>query len=109
MNPEALVELNNRRKRAEIAIEQEVLRILRELSRRTADAAPEIEVGLRAATDLDCAFARARLSRSLDARAPEVGRAGIIRLPQLRHPLLVPSEVVPNNVALGEGITTLVI
>jgi len=109
IEPEALVELNNRRKRAEIAVEQETLRILRDLSRRTGLAAPEIEAGLEAATEIDCAFARARLSQSLDAREPVVREDGIVRLPQLRHPLIPAAEVVPNDVALGDGVTTLVI
>jgi DNA mismatch repair protein MutS2 len=109
IEPEALVELNNRRKGAEIAIEQEVRRVLRELSGRAAAEIPVIEAGLRAITAIDCAFARAEFADELRAAEPEVGNDGIVRLKQLRHPLLSPDEVVPNDVMLGEVVTTLVI
>jgi len=109
VEPQALVELNNRHKRAEIAIERESRRVLRELSQRFAADAAAIEAGLRALASIDAAFARGRYGDELDAAAPEVGAAGIVRLPQLRHPLLPAGEVVPNDIALGDGITTLVI
>jgi DNA mismatch repair protein MutS2 len=109
IEPEALVDLNNRRKRAEIEIEQEIRRVLRQLSRRAAAEVREIEAGLLAASAIDAAFARAHYAEELGAAAPEVGREGVLRLPQLRHPLLDPDEVVPNDVMLGEGYTALVI
>jgi DNA mismatch repair protein MutS2 len=109
IEPEALVDLNNRRKRAEIEIDRETHRVLRHLSRRAAAEAPAVEAGLRALTALDCAFARAHYAEELAASAPEVGSEGVVRLPQLRHPLLSADEVVPNDVMLGEGFTTLVI
>jgi DNA mismatch repair protein MutS2 len=109
IEPEALVDLNNRRKRAEIEIDRETRRVLRHLSQRVATDAPAVETGLRALTALDCAFARARYAEELAATAPEVGSEGVVRLPQLRHPLLPVDEVVPNDVTLGETFTTLVI
>jgi DNA mismatch repair protein MutS2 len=109
IEPEALVDLNNRRKRAEIEIDQETHRVLRHLSRRAAREAPATEAGLRALADIDCAFARAHYAEELAASAPEVGNEGIVRLPQLRHPLLPSDEVVPNDVTLGEHFTALVI
>jgi DNA mismatch repair protein MutS2 len=109
IEPEALVEMNNRRKRAEIEIDREIRKILRELSQRAAHEADAIETGLRAIAHIDAAFARARYADELTAVEPEVGEAGVLRLPQLRHPLLDPAEVVPNDVTLGEGFTTLVI
>jgi len=109
IEPEALVDLNNQRKRAEIAIEQEVRQVLRDLSRRAAAATPFVEAGLRATTVIDCAFARASFADELKAATPEVRSDGVLRLLQLRHPLLPPDEVVPNDVTLGDGVITLVI
>ena len=109
VEPEALVELNNRHKQAELAIEQETRRVLRELTEGVADAAAEIEAGLTALEIVDLAFARARFGQAYDAVEPEVGDEGVIRLPQLRHPLIPKDEAVANDVRLGEGFTVLVL
>ena len=79
------------------------------MSRGVARAADEIEPGLTALADIDRAFARGRYAELLDASEPQVGDAGVAHLVQLRHPLLPRDEVVPNDVHLGDGFTTLVI
>ncbi|MFQ5417027.1 MAG: endonuclease MutS2, partial [Myxococcota bacterium] len=88
VEPEALVDLNNQRKRAEIDIEQETGRVLLRLSRRVAAEASAVAPGLRAVAAIDRAFARGRYAEALDATPPEVADEGVVRLPQLRHPLL---------------------
>ncbi len=109
VEPEALVDLNNRRKQSEIAVERETRRVLRALSQRTAQAGAEIEAGLEALEAIDLAFARGRLAAELAATAPEVGDAGVLRLPQLRHPLLPPDACVPSDLRLGEDFHVLVL
>jgi DNA mismatch repair protein MutS2 len=108
VEPEALVDVNNRHKQAELAIARETQRVLRELSERVADARGDLVAGLDALDAVDLAFARGRLSAELDAVEPDVRDAGVVRLPLLRHPLLGP-EAVPNDLVLGEGTTVLVI
>ncbi len=109
IEPESMVDANNRLKQAELGAEREVQRLLRELSERATRALPEIETGIGALAALDLAFARGRLSRDLEAVEPEVGDAGVFRLPALRHPLIAPDEVVSNDLQLGEGFRVLVI
>ncbi len=109
IEPEAVVELNNRMKQAELAVERETLRILRDLSLRAARALPELEASLAALETLDLAFARGRLSQAMAGVEPAVALDGMFVLPQLRHPLLPPDRVVPNDVRLGEGYTVLVL
>ena len=75
--PDALVALNNRRKRAEIEIDREIRRILRDLSQRTARESDAIEAGIVAAGVIDAAFARAHYAEELDAVSPEVGQASV--------------------------------
>jgi len=58
---------------------------------------------------IDLAFARAELAEELDAVAPEIGDAGILELPQLRHPLLPTDTVVPSDLRLGADFTALVL
>jgi DNA mismatch repair protein MutS2 len=109
VEPEALVEINNRHKQAEIAVERERRRVLRRLSERAASIAELLDSELELLASLDLAFARAALGLEMDATAPEVGEAGVLRLPQLRHPALPIPEAVPNDARLGEGYHVLVI
>jgi DNA mismatch repair protein MutS2 len=109
IEPEAVVELNNRLKQAEIEIEHETLRVLRGLSDRAAGILPALLPSLNALEAIDAAFARARLGLTMQAVTPQVGDEGIFFLPQLRHPLLDPTSVVANDVRLGEGATVLVV
>jgi DNA mismatch repair protein MutS2 len=109
VEPDAVVELNNRLKQAELTAQREIRRVLRDLSSRAAAAVEPLEQGLAALCTLDHAFARGRLSQRLTAVEPEVAREGIFRLPVLRHPLLEEDEVVPNDLHLGEGFHVLVL
>ncbi len=109
VEPEALVELNNRHKQAELAVEQETRRVLRELGSAVAEVADEIERDLGTLASVDLAFARAELARALEGVEPEVGDEGVLRLSLLRHPLIDPAESVPNDVRLGESFHVLVL
>jgi DNA mismatch repair protein MutS2 len=109
IEPEELVELNNRHKQAEIAVQQETARILRDLSSGAARAASAVAGDLSTLAAIDLAFARADLADAMDASRPEVGDAGVLRLPQLRHPALDREHAVPNDLRLGEGATVLVL
>jgi DNA mismatch repair protein MutS2 len=109
VEPEAVVELNNRLKQAELSAAREVERILRALSAAVAQAVPLLEADLRTLASLDLAFARACLAREMHAVEPEVRRDGVFDLPQLRHPLLPIDEAIANDLQLGDPHTVLVI
>jgi len=109
IEPEPLVGLNNQIKQAEITIEQETLRILRDLSRKAGSIADEVEANISTLEVVDLAFARGGLAEDLDAVAPEIGDEGILRLPQLRHPLLPPDQVVPIDMQIGDEFTALIL
>ncbi len=109
IEPEALVDLNNRHKQAELAVEQETHRVLRMLSEAVADAADALEIGLTALAEIDLAFARARLALALDAVEPRVEDEGMIHLPLLRHPLIPADEAVPNDLHLGDDFLALIL
>jgi len=109
IEPEPLVDLNNQLKQAEITIEQETLRILRDLSRNASSVADEVEANGATLEVIDLAFARADLAEELDAVEPEVGDEGILQLPQLRHPLLAPDKVVPVDMRIGDDFTALIL
>jgi DNA mismatch repair protein MutS2 len=109
IEPQAVVELNNRLRQAELAAAREVERVLRMLTERVAAAVPGLRADLATAARIDLAVARGHLSVEMQAVAPTVAHDGIFVLNQLRHPLLPPDEAVPNDVRLGEGAHVLVI
>jgi hypothetical protein len=61
VEPEALVELNNRLRQSALSVQREALRVLAELSAEAGAAADEIEAGIAALVEIDLAFARAAL------------------------------------------------
>lgn len=109
IEPEAVVELNNRLKQAELTVVREVERVLRALTLLVAAAVPALRADLATAACLDLACARAHVSREMHATPPVIGFDGIFLLHQLRHPLLPPEEAVPNDLRLGDAAHVLVI
>jgi DNA mismatch repair protein MutS2 len=109
VEPEALVDLNNRLRQAALSVQRESLRVLEELSAAAGAAADEIEAGIAALVGVDLAFARAALAQELRATRPEVGSQGMLRAFGLRHPLLPGDEAVGNDVRLGESYQILVL
>ena len=111
IEPRELVELNNSIKVADLEIEREVRRILRELSSLVAAQAEVVLAGLEALAVLDGISARASFGRQLKAQPVGLNDEGRVRLLQARHPLLVLSkeQVVANDIFLDESIHVLVI
>ncbi|MBI3079683.1 MAG: endonuclease MutS2 [Deltaproteobacteria bacterium] len=109
--PEELVGLNNDLKLARLGVEQEILRILTELSARIAAEGGALTGAVEVATALDVALARGRLSQALQAHEPRLNETGAIRLFDARHPLLAlePGLVVPNDLVLADGLRGLII
>jgi DNA mismatch repair protein MutS2 len=110
VEPEEIVDLNNRLKLAELEVAEEERRILVELSRYVEDALPQIRVNLEVLAALDLLDACAQLSIDLRANPPELIEVGAIDLRRARHPLMVLAgrEVVPNDVVLGFGSTLVI-
>lgn len=109
VEPDAMVELNNRHRQAELTIEREILRVLRELSAAVARDAAVLSESLEVLGSIDLALARGELSRRLDAVEPEVGNEGVFELPGLRHPLIPPAECVGNDLRVGRDFGVLIL
>lgn len=111
LEPRELVELNNSIKVADLEIEREVRRILRELTLLVGGQADALQAGIEVLTELDVIQAKAALSRRLKANPVTLNGQGRVMLKQARHPLLVlaKDEVVPNDILLDESIRVLVI
>jgi DNA mismatch repair protein MutS2 len=105
VEPDEVVDLNNRLKIVESEVVEEERRILTELTAIIQDEAPAIRRGIEATTLLDVLDAAARMADKLEASAPEVGPGGSLMLLRARHPLMVLGgrECVPNDLDLAAG------
>lgn len=111
LEPRELVDLNNAIKVADLEVEREVRRILRDLSGLVAEKGDLIQAGLDVLTEMDCIFARASFSRQIRANPVALNEQGRVRLRQARHPLLVLSKdhVVANDILIDDNVQVLVI
>ena len=111
LEPRELVELNNSIKVADLEIEREVRRILRELTLLVAGQADALQAGVEVLAELDSVQAKAAFSRRLTANPVTLNDQGRVMLKQARHPLLIlaKDDVVANDILLDESIRVLVI
>jgi DNA mismatch repair protein MutS2 len=111
LEPRELVELNNSIRVADLEIEREVRRILRELTALVAARSDELASGLDVLAECDCLRAKALLARILKANPVALNDRGRVVLKQARHPLLVVAKehVVPNDILFDETVRVLVI
>ena len=100
MEPSAVSALRAELELLDVDIDTEERRILWELSDRVAAEAEPLRGAVRAMTDLDVLFARAKLSLEMDARPAEITAERRIRLAGARHPLLDRASCVPLDLEL---------
>lgn len=109
IEPTAVVELGNEYKKLLGEEEEEIQRILSELTALCAPYSQDILEGLGILGQVDLAFAKARLGREMEGVQPEMDQQGFLRIIKGRHPLIPKEQVVPIDVWLGEEFTTLII
>ena len=122
IEPFAIVEMNNALRQRQSQEEDEVNRILRELTELIADEALYLHVTLDALAGLDLILARAKYADEIHANPPELlgfhrtpdfrpeQHPGVILdLRQARHPLLDPATVVPIDFHFGQDYFIIVI
>lgn len=109
IEPMAVVKLNNDFKELMLKEQQEMEKILAELSEKTAAWADQINGDYEILTELDFIFAKAMLAKEMDAVRPVFNDERRIRIKEGRHPLLDPKKVVPVTVRLGDDFRLLII
>jgi len=102
VEPEALVELNNKLKLAECAVADEERRILLQLTEYVAEEVDNLRRIGELVLHLDVIAAAAKMARDLDASPPTIADDGDLDVHTMRHPLMVLSgrHCVPNNLKL---------
>ena len=109
IEPMSAVNGNNELRELFMAERKEIERILAELSAEAADHREQIKLDYDVLLDLECVFARGRLSFAMKAICPEVRMDGQLNLIRARHPLITGKTVVPISVRLGSDFDTLII
>ena len=109
IEPMQAVNGNNALRELFVEERKEIERILTELSGEVAGHREHMAVNYTVLTQLDCIFARAKLSFAMHAAEPEIRTDGKIELKRARHPLITGKTVVPISVRLGSDFDTLII
>lgn len=109
IEPNAIVELNNKIRALQADEKEEIEEILRTLSASCAEHADTIRQNGVIMTELDFIFAKASLALAHNATEPVFNEKGYIRIRKGRHPLLDPKKVVPIDIALGDGFDQLIV
>ena len=108
IEPAQVVDLGNELKQLTIKEEQEVGRILADLSSLVGSYYDELQRIISILGHLDVIHAKAILAEEMNAEEPRLNRRGIVKLSNARHPLLS-GDVVPIDIEVGERFTTLLI
>ncbi len=109
IEPMSIVNMNNEIRDLQNKEEQEIQRILAELSADVALIGSDIKTDYELINELDFIFCKGKLSLDYDGTEPTLNTDGIIEFKHARHPLIPKDQVVANDIYLGEKFDTLVI
>ena len=109
IEPMNIVEMNNQIRDLENKEEQEIEKILAELTQQVSQKAQEIITDYNIITELDFIFCKGKLSIDYNGTEPILNDKGIIEFKKARHPLINKDTVVSNDIYMGEDYDTLVI
>lgn len=109
IEPSAVVELGNEYKKLLAEEADEIERILTELTAMLAPYADEVREDLNIMGQIDLVFAKAKLSRELNAVMPRLNRNNYVRIVRGRHPLIPADRVVPIDIWIGSDYRSLII
>ncbi len=109
IEPMAIVKLNNELAELAIREQEEIEKILAELSNLVATEKYNLKYNQATLAELDFIFARAQLSKNMKASQPHFNNRHYINIKKGRHPLIDPKKVVPIDIYLGDKFDLLVI
>lgn len=109
IEPMSVVKLNNDIKELLLQEQEEIEKILAELSDLAAQYTEILKEDFEILTKLDFIFAKGQLSIQHKGSEPVFHTDGIIELRSCRHPLLDKNKVVPINIRLGSDFDLLIV
>lgn len=109
IEPMSVVETNNEIRVLKIKEQDEIARILYELSLLCADFSDNIIASYDSLIKLDLIFAKAKLAYKTASIVPKINTRGYVYLKKARHPLINKRVVVPITMTLGGEYDSLII
>ena len=109
IEPQSVVTLNNELQAIRVKEQQEIDRILTQLTALVAQYEEELLHIVNVLADIDFMFAKAKYAHRLKASKPKINNEGKIILLKAKHPLIPPEVVVANDIVLGDTYTSIVI
>lgn len=109
VEPMSVVNMNNEIRDYQNKEEQEIQRILAELSSEVSSVSEDVLGDQKIITKLDFIFAKGKLSLDYNGTEPSLNTDGIVEFRYARHPLISKDTVVANDIFLGKDFDTLVI
>ncbi|SEB97073.1 endonuclease MutS2 [Paenibacillus sp. GP183] len=109
IEPEAVVQLNNKLRELKLKEEVEVEKILRALTELVAEHADMLLSDVEMLALLDFTFAKAGLARDMKATLPRLNDRGFIKIKRGRHPLIAADSVVPLDLELGNQYSAIIV
>lgn len=109
IEPEAVVEANNEIKILEGMEQEEIERIIAELSAECGTFSENISEDFLICAELNLYFSQASLAAKMNAGVPAVSDDGVTELIKARHPLIDKKKVVPVDIRLGGDYQALIV
>mgnify|MGYP002537192788 CR=1 FL=1 len=109
IEPEAVVEANNDIRVLQGREQEEIERIIAELSSDCAACAETMKNDYMTCAELNLYFAKSNLGAKMKGCIPEISDDGVLELKKARHPLIDPDKVVPVDITVGKDYSTLIV
>lgn len=109
VEPETVLNLNNRQQNLIAQEKQEIRNVLKHLSNLAREEIDSLNNIAASLTRLDFLQAKAKLAKEMKASEPKLTKDHFLNLRNARHPLIDPEKVVPNDIRLGGDFDTMLI
>lgn len=109
IEPEAVVEANNDIRVLQGREQEEIERIIAEMSSDCAACADTMKNDYMICAELNLYFAKANLGAKMRGCVPEIYDDGVLVLKKARHPLIDADKVVPVDISVGKDYNALIV
>jgi DNA mismatch repair protein MutS2 len=109
IEPDAVVQLNNKIRELKLKEDVEIEKILRALTELVAEHADLLVSDVEMLALLDFTFAKAGIAREMKGTLPRLNDRGFIKIKRGRHPLIAANSVVPLDLELGNQYSTIIV
>lgn len=109
IEPMTIVDMNNELRQLKLGEQEEIERILSELSAMVGEVSEDLISNQEILGRLDFAFSKGKLSIQMRGIEPTLNEDKYLNIKNGRHPLLDKKKVVANTIYLGRDFHTLVI